>query len=183
MGISGNRDLTPGMKSRSINSRSSSAANLLFHCTGKMMLSSFRRGASLMRLTIVLASLFVVLYFPTPSFPQASANAPASTPSTALPARAGVNGVGVPACISCPYPSYTKKARAAKFEGTVILHVIITADGLAEDVKLMRGTGKDLGLEENAIKAVKNWRFKPALGADGKPTTISMPIEVTFRLH
>jgi outer membrane biosynthesis protein TonB len=34
-----------------------------------------------------------------------------------------------------------------------------------------------------AIAAVRTWRFKPALGPDGKPVTVNAPIEVTFRLY
>jgi protein TonB len=42
--------------------------------------------------------------------------------------------------------------------------------------------GPGLGLEDKAIEAVKNWRFKPALGPNGKPVATLTPIEVTFRL-
>ncbi len=38
------------------------------------------------------------------------------------------------------------------------------------------------GLEEKAVEAVKQWRFKPALGPSGKPVAVVVPIEVTFRL-
>jgi protein TonB len=42
--------------------------------------------------------------------------------------------------------------------------------------------GPGLGLEEKAVEAVKQWRFKPALGPSGKPVAVVVPIEVTFRL-
>jgi protein TonB len=94
--------------------------------------------------------------------------------------RAGVNGVGTPTCIYCPDPLYSDEARKAKYQGTVVLYVIITADGRAIDIHVAKGPG--LGLEEKAIEAVRTWRFKPALGPNGRPVAVSIPIEVTFRL-
>ena len=64
--------------------------------------------------------------------------------------------------------------------GSVVLQVIITADGRATNITVVKGPG--LGLEEEAIKAVKGWRFKPAVGPSGKPVPVIVPIEVTFRL-
>jgi protein TonB len=94
--------------------------------------------------------------------------------------RAGVNGVGIPVCLYCPDPQYSEEARKAKYMGSVVLQVIITADGRATNISVVKGPG--LGLEEEAIKAVKGWRFKPAVGPSGKPVPVIVPIEVTFRL-
>jgi outer membrane biosynthesis protein TonB len=43
--------------------------------------------------------------------------------------------------------------------------------------------GPGLGLEEKAIEAVKGWKFKPAVGPNGKVVAAMVPIEVTFRLY
>jgi TonB family protein len=94
--------------------------------------------------------------------------------------RAGVNGVGVPVCVYCPDPQYSEEARKAKYQGTVVLQVIVTADGRATNISVVKGPG--LGLEEKAIEAVRGWRFKPAVGPNGKPVPVIVPIEVTFRL-
>lgn len=94
--------------------------------------------------------------------------------------RAGTGGVGYPSCIYCPSPAYSEDARKAKWQGTVVLQVIITADGRATNIQVVKGPG--LGLEDKAIEAVQNWRFKPALGPNGKPVATLTPIEVTFRL-
>ncbi len=94
--------------------------------------------------------------------------------------QAGVNGVGVPTCIYCPDPQYSDEARKAKYQGTVTLMVIITADGRAINIHVSKGPG--MGLEEKAVEAVKGWRFRPANGREGKPVAVSVPIEVTFRL-
>jgi TonB family protein len=57
---------------------------------------------------------------------------------------------------------------------------LITPDGRAIEIEVVKGPG--LGLEEKAVEAVKQWRFKPAMGPSGKPVAVVVPIEVTFRL-
>ena len=87
------------------------------------------------------------------------ANSTWSYGPTAGIARAGIGGVTAPRCVYCPQPAYSNEARAAKLNGTVVLKVVVTADGRAENVQVMNGPGS--GLERQAIEAVKNWRFKP----------------------
>lgn len=94
--------------------------------------------------------------------------------------RAGVNGVGQPACIYCPDPEYSDEARKAKYQGIVVLEVIVTADGRVLDPRVVRGPG--LGLEEKALTAVRTWRMRPAIGPNGKPVTCRATIEIGFRL-
>ena len=94
--------------------------------------------------------------------------------------RPGTGGVGYPSCIYCPEPQYSEDARKAKYQGTVVLQVIIQPDGHATNIEVIKGPG--LGLEEKAIEAVRTWRFKPAVGPGGKPVATITPIEVTFRL-
>jgi len=95
--------------------------------------------------------------------------------------RAGVGGTGVPTCIYCPAPEYTDEARSAKLEGAVTLLIVVNLQGRAENISVVKGPGH--GLEENAIKAVKKWKFKPATGADGNPVAVIVPIEVTYRWY
>jgi len=94
-------------------------------------------------------------------------------------ARAGVRGVGVPTCTYCPIPNYTDKAKAAGIQGTVVLQAVITREGRAVNISVIRGPG--MGLEEKAIEAVRSWKFRPAIGSDGHPVATLVPIEVTFR--
>ena len=94
---------------------------------------------------------------------------------------AGANGYGVPTCLYCPNPQFSDEAVKAKYQGTVVLMAVITADGRAIDIHVAKGLG--LGLDEKAMEAVKTWRFKPAIGPDGKASAVSAPIEVTFRLY
>ncbi|MEQ1353017.1 MAG: energy transducer TonB [Candidatus Acidiferrum sp.] len=96
-------------------------------------------------------------------------------------ARAGVNGIGAPQCIHCPPPGYTDKARAAKYTGTILLDITVTADGNVIDPVVTKSPG--LGLNEKALKQVKKWKMKPALGQDGKPVNCRVQIEVSFHLY
>lgn len=94
--------------------------------------------------------------------------------------RPGTGGVGYPTCIYCPDPQYSEDARKAKYQGTVVLQVIITPDGRATNIEVVKGPG--LGLDEKALEAARTWRFKPAMGPNGKPVATLTTIEVTFRL-
>lgn len=94
--------------------------------------------------------------------------------------RPGIGGVGFPTCIYCPAPQYSEDARKAKYQGTVVLQVIITSDGRATDIQIIKGPG--LGLEDRAVEAARTWRFKAAIGPNGRPVATITLIEVNFRL-
>jgi len=95
--------------------------------------------------------------------------------------NAGTGGYGSPACLYCPQPQFSDEAVKAKYQGTVLLVAVITADGRATDIRVAKGLG--LGLDEKAVEAVRTWRFRPALGPDGKPSSVRQTIEVTFHLY
>ncbi len=94
---------------------------------------------------------------------------------------AGIGGITIPTCIRCPNPSYTDKARKEKYQGSVSLEIEVTADGRVQKAIVIHGPG--LGLEENSIRVIKGWKFKPAEDLDDKPVAARVPIEVTFRLY
>jgi TonB family protein len=94
--------------------------------------------------------------------------------------RPGRGGVGEPVCIYCPDPKFTEEARKAKYQGSVLLRIIVTPDGRATNISVVRGLG--MGLDENAVEAVRGWKFRPAMGPNGKPVPVEVYIEVTFRL-
>jgi len=94
--------------------------------------------------------------------------------------RPGASGVGYPSCDRCPDPEYTKLARKKKLVGTVVLQVIIQADGGITDIQLVKSPAQEL--TDMAIEAVKNWHMNPARRADGEPVPVVVPVEVTFRL-
>jgi TonB family protein len=79
-----------------------------------------------------------------------------------------------------PDPECSREAQRAKIEGTVVLHVVVGTDGLAHDISVARSVG--YGLDEEAIKALKKWKFKPAAEkGSGKPAPVQIIVEVTFR--
>ena len=92
----------------------------------------------------------------------------------------GADGVGYPRCVHCPDPRFTAKARHDKIEGTVHLTAIIGVDGKASKIEVAQGLRQDM--DEQAVEAVRNWRFEPARGPDGEPVSTIVPIEITFRL-
>jgi hypothetical protein len=85
-----------------------------------------------------------------------------------------------PACLRCPEPSLTRMARAHHVEGVVFLRAILT-ERTAEQIEVVKGL--DYGLTDRALAAVRRWRFKPAIGMDGKPVAMQITILVTFGLH
>jgi len=76
-------------------------------------------------------------------------------------------------------PKYTEEAREAKIEGPVMLSVVITPQGVADNIVVKKGI--DPGLDDNAIAAVSKWRFAPGT-KDGQPVAVQATIEVHFRL-
>jgi TonB family protein len=76
-------------------------------------------------------------------------------------------------------PQYTQEARDAKLEGTVVLNIIVDADGLPRDVHVK--VSLDEGLDRNAVKALEQWRFQPGMKKD-KPVAVQAMVEVNFRL-
>jgi protein TonB len=89
-------------------------------------------------------------------------------------------GVTAPRALYQPDPEYSEEARKAKFQGTVILWVIVGPDGRVHDMRVYRSLG--MGLDEKALEAVKLWRFEPSR-KDGQPVPVQINVEVNFRLY
>ena len=107
----------------------------------------------------------------------AAARSSLSTPPGVL--QAGQNGVGYPSCRDCPGPVYTAPVRAARFEGTVKLQAVIQPDGSASNIQIMQGASSEV--DANAVDTVKHWRFNPAIGPNGKPVAVIVPLEVSYQ--
>lgn len=88
-------------------------------------------------------------------------------------------GVTSPVPVYKIEPEYSEEARKAKYQGTVVLSVVIDATGKPTELKVIRPLG--LGLDEKAIEAVRKWRFRPGT-KEGKPVAVFATIEVNFRL-
>jgi TonB family protein len=89
-------------------------------------------------------------------------------------------GVSAPKLIYDPDPEFSDEARKAKYQGVVVLTVIVGADGRVHDMRVSRSLG--MGLDEKAMEAVKNWKFEPSM-ADGHPVPVEVNVEVNFRLY
>jgi protein TonB len=89
-------------------------------------------------------------------------------------------GVSAPRAIYDPDPEYSEEARQAKYQGTVVLWVIVGADGRPHDMRVERSLG--MGLDQKAIDAVRTWKFEPAR-KDGHPVAVQINVEVNFRLY
>lgn len=89
-------------------------------------------------------------------------------------------GVSAPRPIYDPDPEYSEEARKAKFQGTVMLSVIIGPDGRPRDLRVLRSVG--MGLDQKALDAVAKWRFAPGT-KDNHPVSVLVSIEVAFRLY
>ncbi|HEU5450507.1 MAG TPA: energy transducer TonB [Terriglobales bacterium] len=95
------------------------------------------------------------------------------------PYRVG-GGVSAPRALYAPDPEYSEEARKAKYQGTVVLWVVVGPDGRPRDIRVQRSLG--LGLDEKAVEAVRQWKFEPAK-KDGNPVAVQINVEVNFRLY
>lgn len=88
-------------------------------------------------------------------------------------------GITIPRIISRVAPVYTEEARTAKVRGTVVLFAEITSAGSVENVVVLHKLQP--GLDESAVRAVKQWKFSPAL-KDGQPVAVVMTFEANFNV-
>lgn len=82
-----------------------------------------------------------------------------------------------PSPVEIVHPVYSPEARLAELEGVVLLGARIGADGLARDIRVNRPLG--FGLDERAVEALQQWRFKPAL-RDGSPVEAYVQVPIPF---
>jgi TonB family protein len=121
--------------------------------------------------------------------PDQQNNPPAPPPpppgSTGEPGGsfAGVYNIGgavqPPVPVYTPDPQYTEAARKAKLSGNVVVSLIVDSSGQPQNVHVARGLGNEL--DEKAIEAVQQYRFKPAT-KDGEPVAAYLMVEVNFRI-
>jgi len=91
--------------------------------------------------------------------------------------RPGTSGVGYPSCLYCPAPRLPATPNQTN-RAFVALEAIIRPNGRATDIKVMKSAGSDL--DQKALEVVKRWRFKPALGPDGKAVPTITAITIMF---
>jgi TonB family protein len=104
-----------------------------------------------------------------PAPPTVQARAAAPTPAKIVPAE----------ILSKPVPIYTEEARSKRIEGEVLLEVVFGATGRIQVIRVVRGLGH--GLDEAAVRAAEQIRFKPAL-KDGEPSDSTALVHIIFQL-
>lgn len=108
-------------------------------------------------------------------FQTASADAAAPKPKQADSASAMQEVV----ILEKPKPQYTDEARKLGIEGDVLVQVVFPASGPVQVIRVTKGLGH--GLDEAAVRAAQQIRFKPAL-QDGKPVDFPATVHIEFQI-
>ncbi len=90
-------------------------------------------------------------------------------------------GVTLPKVTTEVKPKYTPEALQARIEGTVMMTAVVRTDGTPGDIEITESLDTEYGLDEQAVAALRQWRFEPGL-KDGKPVAVRVTVEMTFRL-
>jgi protein TonB len=88
-------------------------------------------------------------------------------------------GVHAPVVLSSVDPEFSEEARKQKFSGNVLVGLVVDEQGLPSHVRILRGVG--MGLDERAVEAVRQYRFKPAT-KDGHPVKVELSVDVRFEI-
>ena len=81
--------------------------------------------------------------------------------------------------ISAPSPDFSDEARRVRFQGSVLLSLIVNEEGKTENIVILKPLG--MGLDEKAVETVQNWKFKPAM-REGVPASVKIKLQITFRM-
>lgn len=94
--------------------------------------------------------------------------------------RVGIGGVSAPVVLKAVDPEFSEEARRAKYQGVCTVSLIVDAEGRPQNIRVLRKLG--MGLDEKAMEAVKQYRFRPAM-LQGKPVPTQIAVEVNFRIY
>lgn len=88
-------------------------------------------------------------------------------------------GISSPRLIHYIDPEFSDEARRQKYQGVVVLSIIVDRQGNPQDIRVVRALG--MGLDQKAVEAVRQYKFKPAM-ENGRPVPVEINIEVNFQL-
>jgi TonB family protein len=132
---------------------------------------------------VALETSFTLRDTPAPPLFPARPPAPGAAKSTgqaeAAPVYKPGNGVSAPVLVEDVKPQYTAEARRAGIQGIVELECVVETDGSVGNVTVTKSL--DEGLDQEAIKAARQWRFEPGK-KDGKAVRVQISLEMTFSL-
>ena len=97
------------------------------------------------------------------------------------PYRPG-NDIALPQVVRVVKPQYTSDAMRAKVQGTVLLDCVVRTDGSVGDVHVVHSLDSTFGLDQEAVKAARQWRFQPGTRL-GEPVAVWVTIQLTFALR
>jgi TonB family protein len=91
------------------------------------------------------------------------------------------NGVSAPQITRQVTPQYTSAALREKIQGRVMVEMVVKTDGTVGDVRIVQSLDAVYGLDDEAIKAARQWRFSPAM-RNGQPVPVVVAMELTFTI-
>jgi TonB family protein len=170
-----------------LGSRSAAAVKTVVHWRGIAVLVSI--GLPIF-IPILLAAQTAQAVPPAPSggaspaLQEPAAKAAPSAPEQPWP-PAGVfrpgGGVSAPKVTKEVRVGYTPDAMRAKVQGGVALEAVVRADGTVGEVRVVRSLDQRYGLDDEAVKALKQWQFTPGR-KDGAAVPVVVEVEMTFTI-
>jgi TonB family protein len=103
-------------------------------------------------------------------------NAATDAPKKKTEVASGTTAVTI---LEKPRPEYTAEGRSLKLEGDVVLDLIFLANGTVHVNHVVSGLGH--GLDEAAIRAAQQIKFKPAK-QDNQPVDFPARVRITFNM-
>jgi TonB family protein len=150
-------------------------ARILWIANGGPM-SKRRVTLSTVTLALVLAASGVVAIY---AFPLPGSETSAVGQGGARVYGTQDEGVSLPRVVTEIRPTYTPEALQAKIEGTMTVAAIVKTDGTVGAVRVTRSLDQTYGLDEQGVKAAKQWRFEPG-SKDGTPVAVRVELEFRF---
>ena len=89
--------------------------------------------------------------------------------------------VSAPVVLHSVEAEFSDEARRAKYQGVCLISLIVDAQGNPQNIRVARTLG--MGLDEKAIEAIRQYKFKPAMKDARTPVPVMITIEVDFRLY
>jgi TonB family protein len=94
----------------------------------------------------------------------------------------GDEGLVMPALVEEVHPEYTSEAKAARIAGSVMLRAVVDQAGKVASVEVAESLDNELGLDNEAVVALRQWRFSPGTRY-GEPVPVRVDVEMRFSLR
>jgi protein TonB len=105
-----------------------------------------------------------------------------TSPVRAEQVDVNAQGVVAPRVVTSVPPAYTAEAMRARIEGQVVMSAVVKDDGTVDEIKIVKSLDSMYGLDEEAMKALKQWKFEPGT-LKGKPVAVRVRVEMDFNLR